>query len=249
MDLCFPFSTSLRSHEWWKEFFLLWLVNVSIPAFLMPQNVQPRSSATHDDEESSSRYFPLESSINFRHAFLIFDLNEKKQRAESSTKKRIFNFFMGKSWGEFASLHVSMIFKFLFLSFLFLLCIFMWRSTGKTYGKKWAQERGTDTQSGRQPSERSRAWQGTSSGIWDFVVRSWKGFLLWRTLSFRLLLLLMHGKIFLLAHEENDSEINLITSRGRRVAAVGSDDEEKNMKKHRKAAADVGHHQTSEDST
>lgn len=34
MDFISPFSTSLRSHEWWKVF-LLWLVNVSVPGFLM----------------------------------------------------------------------------------------------------------------------------------------------------------------------------------------------------------------------
>lgn len=34
--------------------------------------------------------------------------------------------------------------------FSFFCCVLMWRSTGKTYGKKWAQERGTGTQWGRR---------------------------------------------------------------------------------------------------
>lgn len=80
-----------------------------------------------------------------------------------------------------------------YLSFCFFTCrlrlvVFMWRSTGKTYGKKWAQERGTDTQ--------CRAWQcaGNKQGIElvEFEILSLprlhrlllgRGFfLLWRTL-------------------------------------------------------------------
>jgi hypothetical protein len=52
--------------------------------------------ARRSKESKTRQTFQLDSTIYFRHAFLIFDLNEKKQRTESSTKK-IFNFFMGNS--------------------------------------------------------------------------------------------------------------------------------------------------------
>lgn len=121
--------------------------------------------------------------------------------------EKIFNFFMGKVEGNFFLSRW-------YLSLFFFILLFMWRSTGKTYGKKWAQERGTDTQPGRRTS-RQATNKELSGGIWDFVVRfgsrllaSRKGFLLDG--------LRCMGKYFTsMAMEKNDFEINLITCRGR----------------------------------
>lgn len=55
------------------------------------------------------------------------------------------------------------------------------------------------------------------------------------------------GKYFAFAHEENDSEINLITIRGRREWPKMRMEEKKKVEE--AASADVGHHQTSEDSS
>lgn len=138
--------------------------------------------------------FRPDSTIYFRHAFLIFDLNEKKQRTEFSWKK-IFNFFMGKLEGNFFV--VSMIFKF-FLSFLCLCEEARVKLMGKSELRNVEQ---THNQAGEHGMAANKELIG---GIWDFVVRfcsrllaSQKGFLLDG---------LMHGKIFRLRPvKENDS--------------------------------------------
>lgn len=50
----------------------------------MPRQLQARRRETQK-AEAARQTFRSEATIYFRHAFLIFDLNEKKQRTESST--------------------------------------------------------------------------------------------------------------------------------------------------------------------
>lgn len=142
-----------------------------------------------------------------------------------------------------AACHVfSMIFKFFFSPFFLPLCTIYVKKHGRAYGKKWAQERGTDTQWGRRAGTNMEP----SGGIWDF--RRWlcsrkRRFSSWRTFNSSVVSLHARclGKCFRsLGHEENESEINLITSRGRPGEAVHG----KKRRSYTKTA-DVGHHQTS----
>lgn len=105
--------------------------------------------------------------------------NEPRVHRKKRRKKRkIFNFLMGKL------VEASDVWKGNASRWYLSLCsvvsfhprrsspsgwLFMWRSTSKTCGKKWAQERGTDTQSGTP----ARSKQGVSrDAIRDFVVFS-----------------------------------------------------------------------------
>lgn len=116
---------------------------------------KPKTKELHDRHFARNR-----PPVDFRHAFLIFDLNEKKQRTESSN----IQFLYGKAltWGELVllAIHVfSMIFKF-FSPFFLPLCTIYVKKHGRAYGKKRAQERGTDTQWGRRAGKHGteRRW-------------------------------------------------------------------------------------------
>lgn len=124
------FSTSLRSHERWKVvvslysffFHFDWLMFQFLVCLCWKtsSNVRSTSVVMIQKFDIAWQTFRPDLSIYFRHAFLIFDLNEKKQRTESS--RRNIQFLYGKNLrGIFSSSSPSsMIFKISSsLSFLF----------------------------------------------------------------------------------------------------------------------------------